>query len=339
MLCIKNKYSTKRPLYIGNQYPLRLNVVLGISNESQDIFPLIDDAIEIVEHGADCIQDVSICGKINEFKKRLVSEVAAPCGSVLAYEFAYNVDKYKLSKLMDIRDLLLDLVTKDAEMGMDFLTLHSSLSLKLLSMQFDNRIIYMGSRGSSLLYKMMNRLNIDNPLHLYYEDIIEVMKKYNMAVSLGSAFRSCSILDYSYKSMNEELAIQSELSTIAHAQDLPVLLEGISHIPISKLLEYVTLVNEKCPGVEVTALGPSPTDVGVGIDHIAGAIAAERAAESGFTLLTIVTGKEHYSLPSREDVLEALNAYKLAVYISNLHKGYLPIMDKRVSIARNNLEW
>jgi phosphomethylpyrimidine synthase len=81
------------------------------------------------------------------------------------------------------------------------------------------------------------------------------------------------------------------------------------------------------------------TDVGLGLDHITGAIGGAVAAASGADFLCYVTPSEHLGLPSVEDVCNGVLASKIAAHAGDLVKFGDRSRDDAMSRARRALDW
>jgi phosphomethylpyrimidine synthase len=88
-------------------------------------------------------------------------------------------------------------------------------------------------------------------------------------------------------------------------------------------------------------LGHRVTDIGLGHDHISGAIGGALAAYHGADFLCYLTPAEHVSHPSVADAREGIVASKIAAHAADLAKG-LPsawAKDTRLSKARRRRAW
>jgi phosphomethylpyrimidine synthase len=290
------------------------------------------------DNGVDLIQDVSTHGELSTFRKGLIKSVGLPIGSVLAYEYAQSIKYYAKSKY-DLRPILLDVMEKQVAAGVSFITLHAVLSRDILINDNKCRNITFGSRGSALLMDVMHQFNVDNPMNMYFEDLIEVAKEERIVIGLGSLYRPCSVTDYPNDRHNLEIRRQSSLADCCIQKGVPVYLEGISHIMLIDMKPYVESVHRLNPNIPITALGPLPTDAAVGDDDIAGAIGAAYAAMSGFSLVSIVTAAEHHRYPSSSDLTRAIRAYRVAVHASDIARGLRSCIDAKISEYRGRREW
>jgi len=98
---------------------------------------------------------------------------------------------------------------------------------------------------------------------------------------------------------------------------------------------------ELCHGAPFYVLGPLPTDIGAGYDHITSAIGGTMAAFYGASMLCYVTPKEHLGLPNANDVREGIVAHKIAAHAADVALGKAGAIerDHAMSDARYAFDW
>ena len=162
----------------------------------------------------------------------------------------------------------------------------------------------------------------ENFLYTEFERICEVMKKYDVAFSLGDGLRPGSIADANDRAQLAELETLGELTEIAWKHDVQTMIEGPGHVPMHKIKENVDLQMKICKEAPFYTLGPLVTDIAPGYDHITSAIGAAMIGWFGTAMLCYVTPKEHLGLPDRDDVKDGVIAYKIAAHAADLAKGH-----------------
>jgi phosphomethylpyrimidine synthase len=87
-------------------------------------------------------------------------------------------------------------------------------------------------------------------------------------------------------------------------------------------------------------LGPIPSDIGAGYDHVTAAIGAATSARHGADLICYITPAEHLALPTEADVREGVRVTRLAVHIGDLSKyPERRDRDKQAAMARRDMRW
>ena len=197
------------------------------------------------------------------------------------------------------------------------------------------------SRGGAMLYSWMQKNRKENPLYEEYDRLLDILKKYNVVLSLGDGLRPGSILDAGDAGQIGELKVLGKLAKKARQKGVQVIIEGPGHVPINEIVEQMKLEKKLCNGAPFYVLGPLPTDIGAGYDHITCAIGGALAASAGADYLCYVTPSEHLGLPSVDDVREGIIASRIAAHIGDIAKGVpgAKERDLAMSKARKALNW
>jgi phosphomethylpyrimidine synthase len=162
-----------------------------------------------------------------------------------------------------------------------------------------------------------------------------------MVLSLGDGLRPGCIADATDRGQVQELILLGELAKRARDKGVQVMIEGPGHVPIKDIQANVQLEKSLCNGAPFYVLGPLPTDIAPGYDHITAAIGGAIAGASGADFLCYVTPSEHLRLPSIEDVREGIMASRIAAHIADIAKGLPGAMELDVMMAgyRKAINW
>jgi len=233
-----------------------------------------------------------------------------------------------------------DTLIEQAEQGVDYFTIHAGVLLRYIPLTA-NRLTGIVSRGGSIMAAWCLAHHEENFLYTHFEEICEIMKKYDVAFSLGDGLRPGSIQDANDASQFAELDTLGELTKIAWKHDVQVMIEGPGHVPMHMIKENVDRQMEVCQEAPFYTLGPLTTDIAPGYDHITSAIGAAMIGWFGTAMLCYVTPKEHLGLPNKNDVREGVIAYKIAAHAADLAKGHPGAQqrDDALSKARFEFRW
>jgi phosphomethylpyrimidine synthase len=229
---------------------------------------------------------------------------------------------------------------EQAEQGVDYFTIHAGVLLRYIPMTA-KRVTGIVSRGGSILAQWCLAHHKENFLYTHFEEICEILKKYDVSVSLGDGLRPGSIADANDEAQFAELETLGELTKIAWEHDVQVLIEGPGHVPMHQIKENMDRQLEVCHEAPFYTLGPLTTDIAPGYDHITSAIGAAMIGWYGTAMLCYVTPKEHLGLPNKNDVREGVIAYKIAAHAADLAKGHPGAYkrDDALSKARFEFRW
>jgi phosphomethylpyrimidine synthase len=331
------RHPESEPMIIGRNFLTKINANIGNSAVSSSIEEEVDKLRWAVRWGADTVMDLSTGDRIHETREHIIRNSPVPIGTVPIYQCLEKV-KGRPERLTI--DLFLETLVEQAEQGVDYFTIHAGVRLAYLPLTA-KRVTGIVSRGGSIMAKWCLAHHEESFLYTEFERICEVMKKYDVAFSLGDGLRPGSIADANDRAQFAELETLGELTEIAWRHDVQVMIEGPGHVPMHKIKENVDLQMQICREAPFYTLGPLVTDIAPGYDHITSAIGAAMIGWFGTAMLCYVTPKEHLGLPNKDDVKAGVIAYKIAAHAADLAKGHPGAQrrDDALSKARFEFRW
>ena len=325
------------PMIIGKNFLTKVNANIGNSPVKSDVNEELDKLLWSVRWGADTVMDLSTGKNLYETREQIIRNSPVPIGTVPIYEALEKVN----GKPEDLTyDIFREVLIQQAEQGVDYFTIHAGVLLSYIPKTM-NRLTGIVSRGGSIISKWCLTHHKENFLYTNYDDICEIMKKYDVSFSLGDGLRPGSISDANDDAQFSELKTLGELTNKAWKHDVQVMIEGPGHIPLHLIKENVVLEEELCSEAPFYTLGPLVTDIAPGYDHITSAIGAANIGSYGTALLCYVTPKEHLGLPNKDDVKDGLIAYKIAAHAADLANQHpsAQYRDDALSKARFEFRW
>jgi len=323
------------PMIIGRNFLVKINANIGNSAVTSTIGEEVDKLRWAVKWGADTVMDLSTGKLIHETREWIVRNSPVPIGTVPIYQCLEKAggDPEKLSI-----EMFLDTLIEQAEQGVDYFTIHAGVRLAYIPYTA-NRLTGIVSRGGSIMAKWCLSHHKENFLYTEFERICEVMKKYDVAFSLGDGLRPGSTADANDRAQLAELETLGELTDIAWKHDVQTMIEGPGHVGMHKIKENVDLQMRICKEAPFYTLGPLVTDIAPGYDHITSAIGAAMIGWFGTAMLCYVTPKEHLGLPDRDDVKAGVIAYKIAAHAADLAKGHPGAQDRDNALSKARFEF
>lgn len=324
---------------IGEGLRTKINVNLGISGDCKDYSVEMQKVKMAVDFGCEAIMDLSNYGKTSTFRKELVEYSPAMIGTVPMYDAIGYLDK----DLMDItaKDFL-KVIEAHAKEGVDFMTIHAGINKRTIErFKETKRLTNIVSRGGSLLFAWIEMTGNENPFYEYFDEVLDILYKYDVTISLGDALRPGSTNDSSDAGQLTELIELGILTEKAWKKNIQVMVEGPGHMAINEIAPNMILQKRLCHNAPFYVLGPLVTDIAPGYDHITSAIGGAIAASSGADFLCYVTPAEHLRLPDVDDVKEGIIASKIAAHAGDIAKGipYAREIDNKMSDARRRIDW
>ena len=325
------------PMIIGRAFSVKLNTNIGNSALSSGIEEEVSKAVWSCYWGGDTLMDLSTGDNIHETREWIIRNCPVPVGTVPVYQALEKVGG-SVEKLS--WEVYRDTLIEQAEQGVDYFTIHAG-ALRAHADMLGDRLTGCVSRGGSIMTGWAVMHGEENFLYTHFDEICEILARYDVAVSLGDGMRPGSIHDANDRAQFLELDVLGELTERAWRHGVQVLIEGPGHVPMHKIRENMDRQIEKCHEAPFYTLGPLTTDIAPGYDHITSAIGAAQIAWMGTAMICYVTPKEHLALPNLEDVRQGVITYKIAAHAADLAKGHpgAQVRDDALSKARFEFRW
>ncbi|MEZ4384024.1 MAG: phosphomethylpyrimidine synthase ThiC [Nannocystaceae bacterium] len=325
------------PMIIGRNFLVKINANIGNSAVTSSIEEEVEKLQWATRWGADTVMDLSTGSNIHLTREWILRNSPVPIGTVPIYQ---ALEKVK-GKVEDLNiDVFMETLQEQAEQGVDYFTIHAGVLLRYVPLTA-KRVTGIVSRGGSILAKWCMHYHKENFLYTEFERICELMKKYDVAFSLGDGLRPGSIADANDEAQFAELRTLGELTKVAWEHDVQVMIEGPGHVPMHKIQENMDEQLRHCHEAPFYTLGPLTTDIAPGYDHITSGIGAAMIGSMGCAMLCYVTPKEHLGLPNKDDVKAGVITYKIAAHAADLAKGHpgAQARDDALSKARFEFRW
>lgn len=337
-----NKRTNIIPTGVGEGMSVKINANIGTSNERSTIEEELNKLKIIETTGADVLMDLSTGKEIDKTRKELIAATKLPLGTVPMYQ----AGKEALDDFQDIAKLSKDKLFSDIEKhcadGVDFITVHCGVTKFVVEqLERQGRITDIVSRGGSMLACWIKATGRENPLYEFYDELLEIVKKYDVTLSLGDGLRPGCTADAGDRAQVAETIILGELVKRAREAGVQTMVEGPGHVPLNLIPSVIETIKVLTDYAPLYVLGPLVTDVAPGYDHITSAIGGTLAAYHGADFLCYVTPAEHLGLPDAKAVREGIIAAKIAAHAADVARGKKNAIeqDRLMSIARKNLDW
>lgn len=328
---------------IGKGLRTKVNASIGTSSDIVDYDAEIRKAQAAQKAGADTLMELSAGGDLDRVRREVIAAVDLPVGNVPLYQaFCEAARKYGDPNKLD-EEMLFDIIEKQCADGMAFMAIHCGINLYTIERLRKQGYRYGGlvSKGGVSMVAWMMKNGRENPLYEKFDRVCDILKKYDVVLSLGNGLRSGAIHDSNDRAMIQELLINCELADLGREMGCQMLVEGPGHMPLDEIEANIRLQKRMSGDAPYYMLGPISTDVAPGYDHITAAIGASQSSRYGADLICYITPAEHLALPNEQDVIEGVKAAKVAAYIGDMNK--YPEKgrerDKEMSKARRDLDW
>ena len=327
---------------IGKGLRTKINTNIGTSPDLADIKYEIEKLKIAEKVGTDTVMDLSTGGDLDKIRRTIIKETHLPLGTVPIYQAAVEsiAEEGNITRMNP--DKIFEVIERQAEDGVDFMTVHCGLTLSSLErLKKEGRIGDIVSRGGAFLTTWMVFNERENPLYEQFDRLLELARKYDVTLSLGDGLRPGCIADSTDRAQIQELIILGELAQRALDAGVQVMIEGPGHIPFKEIEANILLEKKLCHNAPFYVLGPVVTDIAPGYDHITSAIGGSYAASVGADFLCYVTPGEHLRLPTIEDVREGVIAARIAAHVGDLSKNIKGAAewDLKMAKSREKRNW
>ena len=337
-----NRHTGVTPLAVGKGLKTKVNANIGTSGDHADLELELEKVRVSVAAGADTIMDLSTGGDLGAIRKAIMKASPIAVGTVPIYQAAAAMLAKKEAIAAMTADDIFAAIEQNGEDGVDFITVHCGVTRRsVASIEAQGRLLGIVSRGGSITANWMKCNEKENPLYEQYDRLLEIARRYEMVLSLGDGLRPGCIADATDRGQVQELILLGELAKRAREKGVQVMIEGPGHVPIQEIQANILLEKSICNGAPFYVLGPLPTDIAPGYDHITSAIGGAIAGAAGADFLCYVTPSEHLRLPTLDDVREGIMAARIAAHIADVAKGVSGARERDVMMARyrKELNW
>jgi phosphomethylpyrimidine synthase len=325
------------PMIIGRNFLVKINANIGNSAVTSSVEEEVDKMVWAIRWGADTVMDLSTGRNIHTTREWILRNSPVPIGTVPIYQALEKCDGDPVKLTWE---LYRDTLVEQCEQGVDYFTIHAGVRLPYIHLTAD-RVTGIVSRGGSIMAKWCLAHHKESFLYTHFEEICDLMRKYDVSFSLGDGLRPGSIADANDRAQFAELETLGELTQIAWKKGCQVMIEGPGHVPMHKIKINMDKQLKECGEAPFYTLGPLTTDIAPGYDHITSGIGAAMIGWFGCAMLCYVTPKEHLGLPNRDDVKTGVVTYKIAAHAADLAKGHpaAQLRDDALSRARFDFRW
>ena len=342
VICRNINHTGIRPLAIGSGLRTKVNANIGTSKDGNDLPAELEKLTLAINAGADAVMDLSTGGDLAQIRREVMKNSTVAVGTVPIYQIAVKMINAGRAVSEMTADEMFEVIEENGRDGVDFITVHCGVTRRTVEiMEQQGRVLGIVSRGGSMTAGWMRCNGKENPLYEQYDRLLEIARRYEMVLSLGDGLRPGAIADATDQAQIAELVVLGQLAQRARRAGVQVMIEGPGHVPIKDIEANIKLQKNICQGAPFYVLGPLPTDIAPGYDHITSAIGGAIAGADGADFLCYVTPAEHLRLPTPADVRAGVIASRIAAHIADLAKGVKGAKERDLQMSqfRKTFDW
>ncbi len=219
------------PVIIGRNFLVKINANIGNSAVTSGAAEEVEKLVWAIRWGGDTVMDLSTGRNIHNIRGWIMRNSPVPIGTVPIYQALEKVggEPDKLDW-----EVFKDTLIEQAEQGVDYFTIHAGVRLAYVPLTA-TRITGIVSRGGSIMARWCLSHHKESFLYERFDEICDIMRKYDVSFSLGDGLRPGSIADANDRAQFAELETLGELTKIAWDKGCQVMIEGPGHVPMHKI--------------------------------------------------------------------------------------------------------
>jgi phosphomethylpyrimidine synthase len=216
------------------------------------------------------------------------------------------------------------------------ITIHPTARRDIIALAGRRNVPWTSRGGGLVVTDLLAGSQAQNAYLDILPDLAPVARARGATISIGATFRSATVMDADDEAQREEIAFQGELAAQLLRDGCSVIIEGPGHAAPAAIRGLAERMRKT--GCPIMPLGPIPTDLAIGQDHISAAIGATlMGLEGAAHILAAVTREEHTGgVPQIISTLEAIDAARVAARVIDLHRYGPGLEDSRVVAERSD---
>lgn len=329
-----NQRKNSIPCAIGENLNVKICANIGSFDFESEIKQELDKVRVIEQIGVDVLMDLSCDKNSDEIRKKVLEASTLPVGSApLLQTFKTMTDNGEnVAKLT--KDKILADIEKHCSDGVDFVALECAVTKFVVEqLQKQDRLTGIVSASGGMLANYILVTGLENPLYQYFDEILDILRTYDVTLCLASALVSGSICDATDRAQVAETVVMGELIRRAKKSGVQVMTQGLGHISLDKIQNAVNTTKQMTEFAPLFAYGPFVCDCAIGYDNITSAIGASVAAQHGADMLTCVTPAENLGIANIKQIREGIMCAKIAAHSADVAKKNKKALEAEVAIG------
>ncbi|MDR1746925.1 MAG: phosphomethylpyrimidine synthase ThiC [Tannerella sp.] len=302
------------PMIIGNRFMVKVNTNIMTDNNAENS---VHQMINLCEWGSDMLTDLSSHKHAQPMREWLLRNCPVPIGVSPLYQAFIEADE----KVENLNwEIFRETLIRQAEQGVDFMFIPAAMRRKHLRL-IDLRLTDLVSYSGNILCKWMKKRKEENFLYTHFDDICEILQRYDIMLILGSGLRPGSIYDSFDHAQQAEMGEMRNLIEKAWDHYVQIIAEGLGHVPLHKIKSVVKEYMYIGRGAPVFVMGTIPVDIAGQHDAIASAIGSAQVAWLGASVIGGNTAEDYMSSIAGKEKINII-AHKIAAHAADLAKEH-----------------
>ena len=210
------------PVIIGRNFLVKINANIGNSAVTSGAAEEVEKLVWAIRWGSDTVMDLSTGRNIHNIRSWILRNSPVPIGTVPIYQALEKVDGDPAKLDWEV---FKDTLIEQAEQGVDYFTIHAGVRLAYVPLTA-KRVTGIVSRGGSIMARWCLSHHKESFLYTRFDEICDIMQKYDVSFSLGDGLRPGSNADANDAAQFAEPETLGELTRIAWERGCQVMIEA-----------------------------------------------------------------------------------------------------------------
>ncbi len=339
---LKNNTRTiTNPTGIGEGLKIKIAASVGTTTKKATLDKELDKVRVIEQAGADVLFDFSTGNLIDETRQAILSSTKLPLGVNPLLQIAINQNKNKRGIFELSKDEVLSTIEKICMDGVDFLALDcASTKAMFEQLKMQKRKSGIVTQSGLILADFIHHTQKENPIYEYFDEILEIIKPYDMTLLISNTFKTGCMADSGDKISVIEAVMQGEMADKARKYGIQVMIENIGHIKPNEIENEIKLIKKLTKNAPLYTKTMTAENT-IGFDNINSAISSAIAGMYGANMINCTPTYENASCMTSTQAKESIVCAKISANCADLANNN--IKAKRLNSesikAMNEKDW
>ncbi len=310
---------------IGKDLRIKVASIVGTTDKKVTLDKELDKIRVIEQAGCDVLLDNSIGNLIDETRQAILSSTRLPVGANPFLQASIEtIEQEKTISLLS-KEKILSTIEKYCIDGVDFISLDCAATKDVFKqLKTQKRLLGITTKAGMLLADYIDTTNNENPLYLYFDEILEIIKPYDVVLSIANTTKPACIEDSFDRAQMLEAITQGEIAAKARNYGVQVMIENMGHCALDKIKSNIETVKNLTNNAPLFTCA-SISDSTIGYDHINSSIASTMAGLYGANMFNSIPAIENItsttSTMARESVITSRIAAQCADFANKNSKA------------------
>ncbi len=303
---------------IGEGLRTKVASIVGTTDKKVTLDKELDKIRVIEQIGCDVLLDNSIGNLIDETRQAILSSTRLPIGANPLLQASIETIEQEKNISFLSKEKILSTIEKYCIDGIDFISLDCASTKEVFEqLKSQKRFLGITTKSGMLLADYIAATNDENPLFLYIDEILEIIKPYDITLSIANTTKPSCIYDANDRAQMLETIVQGEIAAKARNYGVQVMIENIGHTALNDIESNIKTIKSLTNNAPLFT-SACISDSTIGYDHINSCIASTIAGIYGANMFSAVPSIENIDYVTSALARESVVSAKIAAQCADL---------------------